>query len=398
MGPSMSVQKIREYLDTNWKTVTAWGVLAVGLIFALFWKLNSLVPGYADAEAQTYQSSLSLHGIVDNPLNAPFLLAVKAMTYIHPDSYFVTRAVSAVGGLLVLVIFAALLRHWHDDRTAIIGTLLFGTSAWFLHTARLGTPNVMLFGVFCLVACGFWLKHTRSWLALLACFGGIAWLMYVPGMVWFVIVGVTWQWKTIDHVFKRHLLVVTSGCALFVAALAPLALAFYRHHGLIKQFLGLPAHWPNPIDILKNLVAAPYHLLVHNSVDPVTWLGNASIFSVFGLAMIVLGVYMYMQHWRLARTPIFIMIFLVTAGLMAIGSPVTFTVIMPFMYLIIAAGVSYVLAMWFKVFPRNPLARGVGWSLTGLLIGLAVMYQLTHYFVGWPQASATHAAFTKHEP
>lgn len=394
----MSVQKIRDYLDTQWKAAVAWGVLAAGMLFVLFWKINSLVPGYAGSEVQAYQSSLSIHALLDNPLNAPYLLAVRALTYIHPGSYLATRIVSAVGGVLVLAIFAALLRHWHDDRTAIIGTLLFGTSAWFLHTARLGTPDVMLFGVFCLVACGFWLKHTKSWLALLACFLGVAWLMYIPGMVWFVVVGIIWQWKAIDRVFKHHLLVVAAGGLVFLAALAPLAWAFYKHTGLIKQFLGLPEHWPTPVQIVKNLFTAPYHLLVHNSADPVTWLGTAPIFSIFGLAMLALGIYMYLSHWRLARTPIFIMIFVVTAGLMAIGSPITYTVVIPFLYLMITAGVSYLLNQWFRVFPRNPLARGVGWGLAGLVIGLSCMYQLTHYFVGWPQASATHAVFTHQKP
>jgi hypothetical protein len=395
---SMGVQQIREYFSANWKLLAAWGALAVVLIIALAWRLNTLVPGYADSEVHTYYSSLSVRGGLDNPLNAPFLLATKALLYLHPHSFLAVRLVSAMGGLIVLAIFATLLRHWHDDRTAIIGTLLFGLSSWFLHTARLGTPDIMQFGVFCLVACGFWLKHTNSWLALFACFAGVAWLLYIPGMIWFVVVGIIWQWKSIDRVFKRHLLVVTAAGLVFLASLAPLVWGLYKHTALIKSFLALPEQWPAPLQIGKNLLLAPFHLFVHNATSPATWLGTAPIFDVFSLAMLILGIYLYLRHWRLARTPVFIMILLVAAGLMAIGSPITFSVIIPLLYLLVAAGVSYLLGMWFMVFPRNPIARGIGWTLAGMVIGLVCVYHITHYFIGWPQATATHVVFTAQKP
>ncbi len=394
----MSVQRIREYLVKHWPVVAMYGGLAVVLLSALFWKLSSLPHGYSSGEVAAYNSSLSFHKLLDNPLNAPYLALIKLLMFVHPHSYVVARLVAAGVGLFVLVVFAALLRHWHDDRTAIIGTLLFGLSAWFLHTARLGTPDVALFGVFTVVASGFWLKHTNSWWALFACFIGVAWLLYIPGMIWFVAAGFVWQLKAIDRVFKRHLLAVTGASLALLLSLAPLVWGLYKHHNLIKPFLALPAHWPGPIQIVKNIFLAPYHLFVHNAADPATWLGTAPILSVFGLVMFVLGGYLYLRHWRLARTPIFILIAIVTTVLMAIGSPITYSVIIPFVYVVIAAGASYLLTMWFSVFPRNPLARGLGWGAVGMLIALACAYQLTHYFVGWPQASATREVFTAQKP
>jgi hypothetical protein len=394
----MSVQKIREYLMKHWQIVAAYGATFAVLLVGLFWKLSSLVPGYSSGEVHTYQVSQSWHTIASNPLNAPYYALVKLLSYVHPHSYSVTRLVSVGVGLFILVVFAMLLRHWHDDRTAIIGTLLFGLSAWFLHTARLGTPDVALFGAFAVVASGFWLKHSNSWLALFACFVGIAWLLYIPGMLWFVLAGLIWQFKAIDRVFKRHLLAVTGASVALLASLAPLVWGLYKHHNLIKPFLALPAQWPTPVQMVKNLLLAPYHLLVHNAVDPTSWLGTAPIFDVFSLTMLVLGGYLYLRHWRLARTPIFILVLLVSAGLMTIGSPITYSVVIPFLYIVIAAGVTYLLDMWFSVFPRNPLARGLGWGLVGLLIALVCSFHLTHYFVGWPQASATHEVFTAQKP
>ncbi len=395
----MSAQRLRDYFLKNWQCITVCGVTLGILGVALLWQLHTLVPGYSASEVQTYQNSLSFRAILDNPLNAPFLVAVRAVLYIHPDSYFAVRLVSVAYGVVTLAIFALLLRHWHSTRTAIYGSLLFGLSAWFLHTARLGTPDVLMFGVFVLAAGGFWLKHTRSKLALFLCFVGSALLLYVPGMVWYVALGLAWQWKAIDRVFKRHLAVVSAGALAMLGLLAPLAYGLYKHHDLIRPLLGLPDAWPSPWQIFKNALLAPFHFFVHNTADPVTWLGNAPVLDVFSLTMLILGLYVYLRHARLARAPIFLFVFIVTLGLMAVGSPaVNFTVVIPFVYIIIASGVTHLLGEWFRVFPRNPIARSIGWSLMSLVVGIACLYHVIHYFVGWPQAEVTHDAFTAQRP
>lgn len=391
-------ERLREYLQNNWKLVACYGGLFAILTGALIWQLNTLVPGYSPNEVTTYTSSLSLRAIIDNPLNAPYLIIVRALMFVHPDSYFVMRVVSAAVGLATLIIFAILLRHWHDDRTAIMGTLLFGLSAWFLHTARLGTPGVLEFGLFMLVASGFWLKHTHSRLALFVTLIGMATLLYIPGMVWFVGIGIIWQWKAIGRVFKRSGFAIAGAAGAFLAVLSPLGWGLYKNPELIRPFLGLPDQWPSILQIAKNIFLVPYHLIVHNASNPEAWLGTAPILDVFSLSMFVLGGYLYLTHWRLARTPIFILIFLVSAGLMAISSPLTYSVVIPFVYLVMASGISYLLGQWFKVFPRNPIARGIGWALLGLVLSLTVTYHVTHYFIGWPQAQATHNTFSQHDP
>lgn len=395
----MSVETLREYFMDNWRRCIACFSLVVILAAALIWQLNSLVPGYSSEEVATYNNSLSLRAILDNPLNAPFLVAVRALIFVHPNSYLAVRVVAAVVGAVTLVVFALLLRRWHGSRTAIIGTMMFGLSAWFLHTARLGTPDVLLFGVFVLAACGSWLKQTNSWLALLACFLGTAALLYVPGMIWFVILGVIWQWKAVDKMFKNHLLVVTFGTLLLLGALAPLGWALYQHHDLIRPFLGVPDSWPTPWSMIKNFLAAPFHLFVRNAGTPATWLGTAAIFDVFSLAMFALGAYLYLRNLKLARTPIFLFIFLFAWAMITIGSPaITFTVIMPFLYIVVAGGVHYLLKQWLIVFPRNPIARGIGWTLLSFVVALSCLYQVTHYFIGWPQTTATHETFTAQKP
>lgn len=390
--------RIREYLESRWQNITLFGGVFALITTALLWRINSLVPGYAETEAATYQDSTSFQTIWDNPLNAPFLILVRILLFIHPDSYLATRIVAVVLALGVLVVFARLLNNWHGTTTAVIGTLLFGLSAIFLHTARLGSPDVLMYGVFMLAACGFWLKRTNHWLALASCFLLAAVLLYVPGMVWFLGLGVIWQWKVIEAIFKKHLLTISLGVVTGLAALAPLGLALYKDHSLIRQWLALPSNWPNPWEMIQNLLGVPYHLLVRNEANPVMWLGNAPVLDVFCLVAFGLGVYLYLRRVRLARTRIFLSVLLLTLGLVTIGSSITVSVLVPFMYLVIAAGAAYLLTMWFAVFPRNPIARSIGWIIVGIVVVASLGYQTTHYFIGWPQAQATHDVFTAKDP
>lgn len=392
----MGVKRIGAYVRSHWLAIVCYGGIAVILAVALYWRLGTLLPGYSQAELEAFNASLTFKAILDNPANAPFLLVVKALNFLHPDSLLVARLAATAFGVVALGVFALLVRHWHDARTAAFATLLFGTSAWFLHTARLGTPDVLLLGVFVLAASGFWLKKTNHWLALLTCFVLAGALLYVPGMVWFVVLGVIWQWKTIDQVFKKHLGIVMLGTLLLAAALIPLGWAIYQNPDLGLRLVGAPEQWPNALTIAENILKVPYHLFVRGAADPATWLGTTMILDAFVLAMFALGSYLYLQHFRLLRTPLIILIALIMTALIAVNDAVTLTVIMPFIYLVAAAGLAYLMGQWFKVFPRNPIAHTIGFVIVCALVAAACAYQLTHYFVGWPHAAATHEVFNVH--
>ena len=382
----------------RWQPLAVYGAMALVLLAGLYWRLGSLLPGYSQSELGTYNAGMSLHNILHSPLNAPFLLLTKGLSYALPHNLVAGRLAATLCGVVVLLLFAALLDRWHNMRTAILGTILFGLSASFLHVSRAGTPEVLLFGLFVLTACGFWLKQTNHWLALLVCFILTACLVYVPGMLWFIVAGLLWQWKTIDQVFKKHLLTVTIGTLALLAALVPLGWDVYKDHGLIRPLLGLPAQWPTISAMIRNLLNVPFHLFIHNDVNPVAWLGTAPILDAFSLTMFVLGGYLYLRNIKLIRTPLFLTLLIAMAALIAVGGSITLTIIMPFVYLVIAAGIAYLTDQWFKVFPRNPIARSIGWVSVIILVAIACGYQLTHYFVGWPEATATHQVFTVENP
>lgn len=379
---------------TAWQPVLLYALLLSGLATLLWFNLGPLTSGYSPSEAQTLQAGGGWRAILDNPINAPFTVLERVLLYLNEHSFFTTRLVATGFGLLTIVAFYLLLRLWHGERTALIGTVLFSSSAWFLHTARLGTPEVLLFGLLILFAALVWYKHIENSLVLLLCFGICAALLYVPGMVWFILVAAIWQWKTISRLMKRHLWMNTACILLFAAALAPLGWAIYQDPSIAKQLAGLPAGgWPAPLDVLRNLLHIPVSLFYSAPSNPERWLDGLPVLDYFSMAMVFLGGFVYAKYLKLDRTRLLSVTLLIGVGLISLGGPVSLTMIVPFVYLLAAAGAGFLLERWYVVFPRNTIAQATGLSLLGLALLASVVYGVRHYFVAWPVASETRQVF-----
>ncbi|HSX32804.1 MAG TPA: hypothetical protein VLF91_00490 [Candidatus Saccharimonadales bacterium] len=382
-------------LLSRWRAIVAYGAAAVALLLLLVFRLNSLAGGYSAGEQATWQASHSFTTILHAPLNAPFLLLERLLNFIvHPANRLLAGRLSAVVfGFLSMVFFFSLLRYWHGMRTALFGTLLFGTSAWFLHSARQGTPDIMLCGTLALLACALWLKHTKSALALLVSFVVATSLMYVPGMIWLVLAGVVWQLRLVDAIFRKNLWVVSIGALFMLGALTPLGLAIYHHPDLLKVLAGLPAHgWPHWLQLQHQFFDVPYHLFIHGAAAPDRWLGQLAVIDLFSGVMALLGGYLYVRHMGLTRSRIVIVLLLLGAVLASLGGASSLTLLVPYMYLLAAAGIGFMLDRWFTVFPRNVIAQSVGLTLVCLAVLVSASYGLRQYFVAWPHAPETRAA------
>ncbi|HSX16479.1 MAG TPA: glycosyltransferase family 39 protein [Patescibacteria group bacterium] len=391
----MQLGKFRKLLVREWQQIVLYAVLLAAAGGALWYKLGTLTGGYSAAELHTAQAATSWQHIFHNPLDAPFLVLLRVLAYINDHSLFLARVVAMGCGLLTVGLFYGLVRYWHGERTALFGTILFATSAWFLHTARIGTPDVLLFGLLALVACYIWLKRTSSGLALLLSFILVAALLYVPGMVWFIVLGIVAQWRTVDRQFKKNLWAVTAGGVLLVAALVPLGLAIYHDPQIAKVYAGLPAHgWPMPLDVLKNLLQVPVQLFLHGPATPEHWLGKVPVLDYFTATMFFLGGYLYVRHAKLGRFWLFAGILIIGTVLVSLGGAVGLSIIVPIIYMIAASGVGFMLDRWLTVFPRNVIAQGVGIGLISAAVLATSIYSLRHYFVAWPSAPPTKAIFT----
>lgn len=393
---SKTFVQLRSYLMRHWQACTAFAALFVVLGITLAYKLETILPGFSANEQHAYAAANNLQTIWHNPLNAPYELLVLGLRHIMPHTLVVGRLASVTIGWLTIVLYCILVYRWHGTRTAIIGTLLFGTSSGFLHSARLGTPQVALFGFFVLVACGVWLREKKSgW----AVFGGLllsALLLYTPGMVWFLVLGLVWQLPTIDRAFKKNPVAVITGSLFFLAALTPLIWHLYKHPKAISGWLCLPDTWSQPLHLLSNIVHVPLAIFIRQpNENPELWLGRLPVLSIFGSVVFLLGCYVYWRHAKLTRARI--LFGLGVFGAIIIGlsdGRIGLAVLTPFIYLVGAVGAGYLIDRWYAVFPRNPLARYLGLVIASIVLGSACFYNLRGYFTAWPQATTTRQVFT----
>lgn len=390
-------QKLRTIVQENWPVFAAFAALAALTLGLLLFKINTLLPGYSAQEIATYNAATSLSELVKSPVNAPYYVLVHFLQYLTPHNLLAVRLASILVGAITALIFAILMLRWHGIRTAFVGTLLFITSAWFLHAARYGSPDVMFLAFLSLAACGVWLHEKQASLAVLIGLVLSAVLLYTPGMAWFLAFGLFLQWPIIDKAFKKNPGSVTLGSALFVAILAPLIWFFFKHPHEITHWLGLPQHiWTDILEVLRGIINVPLAIFVRAPADnPVAWVGRLPILNVFAVTMFVSGCYVYAKKVRLARTRMFLALGILGSLVIGISQgAIPIAPLIPFVFAVVAAGIGYVTDVWFKVFPRNPLAQSIGVSLLAGVIILACVYETGSYFMTWPGTQATQDLFT----
>ena len=386
--------RLQALAKRHWQPLSMFGAVFLLIAFALVWRLGTLVPGYSANEVQAYQQSLSLSAIWNNPLDAPFHILTYIFTHIIPDNLLAVRLSSVTIAWFTVVIFSILLYRWYGTRTALIGTLLFGTSSWLLHVGRLGTPQVCFLAIVALVACGVWIREQKGGLAVIIGLVLATALLYTPGMVWFIAIGLLWQWKHIDTAFKKHLGSVSLGAGAFLAGIAPLGWRLYQSPELIKTWLGLPAQWQTVDQYLRSFAEVPLAIFLRGQENPELWLGRLPLLSIFSIVGFGLGMYIFWKYFKLARVKLCIALGFLGSVIIAVtDGAVPLTVLVPFIYIVVALGASYIIDLWLHVFPRNPIARQLGLSLFSIVILMTVTYNLRSYFVAWPQATITRTIF-----
>lgn len=375
------------------------GLIIMVLASLLLTKLGSLTKGgLSHAELQTSLATYGWHGVFQDPLYLPLKL-LRSVVYLafNDHNFLVTRLPNAIIGVLTIGMFALLIRIWHGNRTAILSTILFATSAWVLHVSRLASFDVlylMLTPALLLSIAAMQRYSTRP-----AVFYGalLLWgsLLYIPGAVWLVALTIYWERKAV-LIGWRHFKSVRQRFLYVLAGLIwlPLLIIELSRAGALKFWLGLPSNFATPLNILKKFWEVIFNIVIHGPSNAEVWLPKAPIFDIFTLVMIGLGIYFYAKHWRVGRARILLSFFLVGTVLISLSGPVGFSLIVPLMYICVATGIAYLIHEWLQVFPINPFARILGISLVALAISLSCFYNLRSYFVAWPHNTITQATFT----
>lgn len=397
----MNIKKLTNFLETYWQPVLTVAI-SLGVLSGLLWfRLGSLPGGVSETEQQILNAlsnkNYNLLGILENPIFLPYTLVLYIFQSIGLTNVIALRLISTVIAIVVAISFYAVLKKWHSQRVAVLGTILFVLSSWFLHVARFGGPSILFTTLLIFFFAGVWLQHSKHRSQLLALLLISACLMlYVPGMIWFVILGGIWQRKRImKELIKVHPGMMAVYALLGLLFLSPLIWAVFNNTDIFKSILGLPAALPTAREFFNNLLSIPKQLFISGRPRPELWLNGLPILDIFSMVMLVIGTYSYAVRFRLDRTMVLTVVLMIGSTLIALGGPVSITLLLPFIYLIITAGITYMLNEWFLVFPRNPIARTIGISLITIAVLLTGFYHMNRYYIAWPNAAQTKEAYQR---
>ncbi len=372
------------------------GTLAAAAV--LLYQLVSLAPRLAPGERRALSASSNFVTIVNDPSYAPHkLLLLLVQFWPHGAPLWLVRLPSVLFAFTALAVFVYVLHRWYGRRSMVFGFLILLCSAWFLHVGRYGGFDIdYLLAIVSLLAAHISMDDhkddTRAWFVWLS---ANLLLLFVPGLSWFVLISAVWRgrslWSALSHLSILQRL--ASGL-LALMSFGAIAYSIIRHSQLGLTWLGLP----NSVGVLRhfsnNMAQAGLAIIYRGPHNPEIWLGTLPLLDIFLACMFLAGAFFYARHWRATRTHLLAGYTLLGFLLVSLGI-VSYSLILPILYLVAVAGIAYVLHAWLSTFPRNPLARYAGISLVAVVVAASCSYGLAQYFVAWPHNPEVAAIYRK---
>lgn len=400
-------KRFKATVADNWRSSFVTLLLIALLGGVLVFQLAAIPGGIAESEQQNLElvrsNGLSPEYILRNPVFLPHSIALFILQLTPFDGLATMRAVSVIFGILGAFGFYYILKKWYSPRVAVLGSLLFVTSSWFLHTARFSDVSATYLLIPLLIAAvvAIQSRARAPWMLLLVVAMGFG-LLYVPGLFWFIALAVILQRKTIvksvllQPIWFRvvlGLIALLMLAPLVVTVVWPLPQTTGLHNGL--TLLGLPLGLPNPIEFAKEIVRTLSDIFVYSKAGALYGPGHLPWLDACTSILAVLGAIQFMKHIKLDRTKLLAVVGAVGLLLIAAEGPVKIVFLLPFIYLLVVEGLKWLLDMWLGVFPRNPVARGFGVTFAVILVFAVSAYHLQKYFLAWGQSPETRQVFNR---
>lgn len=383
----MPGQRLRELLLYRQRYVVGGALLIILTLTLVLWQLGAIPPGFSGEEKQSAIISTGLSIETESFVNLPYHLLQKATLLLFgPDTWGI-RLPSVMLALGSVVAMYFLLKSWFRGNMAVIGTVLFATSVYFLMRARLGTPEILyyIWPLLLLLMASLANISGNAWRLWLLLFTVVAALsLYTPYMVFFLglllIVVATSR-------AGRLLMAEIDGPAIalsfltLLVLLAPLGYGLYQNPQSALDYIGT-LETPTTALLLERITEIGY-LMVGYGAEP------GSFYPVLGIPAIILGLYgLYHAVRFIGRIRDAAMVLWLLAALaLFVSTPDAPSALLfvPFMLLVIL-GVHSFINIWYGLFPRNPYARTAALLPVALLLLVVVGFNYQRYFYGLPRA------------
>ena len=368
--------------------------LILSVSFLLYgWKLGSLPPNFRPEEKAAVISSSSVRLIVNNPVNAPHKVAQYIVQKNFSKSTLAMRSVSVVFGLLAVFCFYLVLKWWFKYEAAILGAILFATSPWLIINARSATAAIMFLASLSVIAAYLWMqsteKHHNTALILAALAGALS--LYVPGVFWITIIGVLAIRKPLTNAYKSSAAVVRYSLPVLTSLiLTPLIYAAVVEPKIIKELLLIPDGLLSLFESLQSIVWTGLGVVWRTRDNLPTTIGTLPVLDALCVVLFIVGSFWMLTQVKRRRTywlfgSLFVSIIVIGLNRQALE----LLLILPVIYIVVAGGLNFLYKEWFRVFPRNPLAKWLGLGVIVMVIAISVVYSVRYSLVAWPNAPET---------
>lgn len=383
----MNIRPVSEWTLYRLRFVLAYGLLAITAVTLLLLYGNMIPPGLGPSEQQSVVAS---HGVVfDKPPTDIVDLPYHALQKLSVDWLGVTplgvRLPSLVFGALTALCMTLVLRRWFSTNVAILASIIFITSSWFLGAARLGAPIVMIpFWTSLLLLTATYVsqqtKHWKWWRVAFCMAAAIS--IYTPFMAYlFVTAGLA----SVAQPHLRYLLRESNrvnlfiGGFFFVLLLAPLGWGIYQNPDVARELLAIPATLPDPFQFLRDFIRAASAL-----INPFAASTGEIIFpaiSIVSVALLLMGGARLLRDFHSVRAHVLLIWAAVLLPVIGLNPNNIASVMIP-AFLVITIGLNQIIRYWYRLFPRNPYARLFGLLPLALLIFSIVQVNYNRYTFG----------------
>lgn len=383
----MKIRPVSEWTFYKYRFLVGYGFLAIVVALYILLFANLIPPGLSQAEQDSVVASaqLSFTQVPTAIVDLPYHILQKVSLEFLGVSTLGIRLPSMIFGILTAVFTALVLRRWMPSNVALISSLLMLTSGWFIGTARLGVPFIMIafFSSFILLAATYISQqthHWKRWKVALAFAAALS--LYSPFTLYLFVAAIV---AAVAQPHLRYLIRqsskfhITIGTFLFILVLLPLGWGIFNNPSQIWTLLAIPQDLPSPLEFGNNLIQALSNFANPRNVS----YGNFAtpLISVVALIFFVAGSIRILRDFHAVRTYLLMIWGALLIPIMGFN-PNNLTVLMIPTFIIIAIGIQPIIGYWYKLFPLNPYARVFGLVPLTLLILAIIQFNDQRYSLG----------------
>jgi len=395
----MVAKDITKFLIYRWRYILGYSLVGLLLIGLLIFAGLYVPGGVSPEEMRSAVKAESLD--LSNPAtltttSLPFYLLQARIFDIFGVYDFTIKLPSLIIGLISAVGLILLLRRWFKPNIAVLTSLIAVTTGQFLFVAQNGAPGVSyIFWPIALLLIGTQVTRAKKgrlfWKLLFAAAAAMS--LYTPLSVYALFaIGLATALHPHLRNIVRRLSKLKVAISIVIAAIivTPLVLGIIYNPQLGLSLLGIPTNWPPDIAANAMTLLRQYFLFW----EPSTTTLMTPVFGLGSILLVILGLYRLILTRETTRSYLIIIWIICLIPVLLINPKYTSVVFVPAV-LLLAAGLTSMIAYWYRLFPLNPYARIAGLVPLIVLVITLVGSGLDRYVYGYHYGPTTAVNFSK---